>query len=174
MMIMLVFRSYSFCFESRLPLRMKDILDYFSYVFYLPTFISGPVVPYDTFKSANDRKFESFFSEMMWTSLRLAWIFALLFVFDYCLHYIYLFSVTDELAALSKPTVVLLMVLLVVFDWAKCFFIYEIVRTIMAFDGFTGPAFPPVLCSISTFADTYFDRTLHFWVSRFSLDILSY
>ena len=103
---------------------------------------------------------------MLWTFLKLTWIFSLLFLFDYCLHYIYLFSVTEELAKMTPTSVVLLMVLLVVFDWAKCFFIYEIVKSIMAFDGHEGPAFPPVVCSISTFADTYFDRTLHFWVSR--------
>ncbi|CAG5098688.1 Oidioi.mRNA.OKI2018_I69.XSR.g15889.t1.cds [Oikopleura dioica] len=170
MVVMLVFRCYSFCFESRKALKVKDTIDYFSYVFYLPTFISGPVIPYDSFKSADDRKFKNFFSEMLWTFLRLTWIFSLLFLFDYCLHYIYLFSVTEELAKMTPTSVVLLMVLLVVFDWAKCFFIYEIVKSIMAFDGHEGPAFPPVLCSISTFADTYFDRTLHFWVSRYLYD----
>lgn len=38
------------------------------------------------------------------------------------------------------------------------------------FDGFDGPAYPKPLFALYTFADTYFDRSLHFWVCRYFYD----
>ena len=38
------------------------------------------------------------------------------------------------------------------------------------FDGFEGPRYPKSLLRVTTFADTYFDRSLHFWVSRYFYD----
>jgi hypothetical protein len=38
------------------------------------------------------------------------------------------------------------------------------------FDGIEGPAYPKPLFAVTTFADTYFDRSLHFWVSRYFYD----
>ena len=51
---------------------------------------------------------------------------------DYMLHYIYIFALTDHIDKLTSPTLVLLMSLIVIFDWTKCYFIYEIVRVLMA------------------------------------------
>ena len=47
------------------------------------------------------------------------------------LHYIYIFALTEHIDRLTSPTLVLLMSLIVIFDWTKCYFIYEIVRVLM-------------------------------------------
>ena len=53
-------------------------------------------------------------------------------VVDYGLHYLYVFAVTEHVDSMSAPTAALLMSLIVSFDWAKCYFIYEVVRVLMA------------------------------------------
>ena len=51
MMNMLLFRCCSFSFEqNEFSNSFDSITDYFNYIFYLPTFIMGPVVTYDQVK----------------------------------------------------------------------------------------------------------------------------
>ena len=44
------------------------------------------------------------------------------------------------------------------------------VKPLKEYDGYEGPLYPRPLYALYTFADTYFDRSLHFWVSRYIYD----
>ena len=52
-------------------------------------------------------------------------------ILDYVLHYIYIFALTDHLNELSSASTILLMALVVIFDWLKCYFLFEILKIIM-------------------------------------------
>ena len=132
MTVMLVFRCCSYCFENR-EYDNGNFADYFNYIFYLPTFILGPIVTYDKMEgngsiSANQQMTLANYTRAV---KQLSVIIVKLSLADYILHYVYIFAVTDHAVDLNPTTTALLMSLVVVFDWAKCYFIYEIVRVLM-------------------------------------------
>ena len=54
MMVMLLFRCCSYCFEKHDEYDNGNIADYLNYIFYLPTFILGPVITYDKMETTGD------------------------------------------------------------------------------------------------------------------------
>lgn len=171
-----ILRSSSFCMEKLNDVSSSNeysIATLLQYNFYLPYFFFGPVMTFDTFKAKNaTAPTGQHITNILTESLKIA---VTIMIVDLILHFIHISSIAVDLDYLQRaPSYIIGFVFFcnVLLDWLKASVLYGVTRSIAeVVDGHQmAPKGPLCTATICTFADTFFDRGIQHWASRYCYD----
>jgi len=146
------------------------------YNFYLPTLILGPVVPYLDMAPVSRVKndfYDKFPDRLKQISRKLCKLVGYTVLVDVLLHHIPLFTLANSNQAFDRVSGemgALVVYLMLLFDWFKAYLLYETTGAVLKLDGFQPLKCPVPLTSLYLFADTFFDRKMHYWICRYVYD----